>query len=80
MKIVGKQNVDYISRKTQEPVKGVSLHCVGARNDVEGEAVETIFISAKSGLFDEVAKMPIGTKIRVFYNRYGSAHYIEVEK
>lgn len=80
MKIVGRQNVDYISRKTQEPVKGVSLHCVGARNNVEGEAVETIFISAKSGLFDEVAKMPIGTKIRVSYNRYGSADCIEVEK
>ena len=80
MKIVGKQNVDYVSRKTQEPVKGVSLHCTGTRNNVEGEAVETIFVSAKSGLYNEVAKMPVGTNIRVSYNRWGSADYIEVEK
>lgn len=80
MKIVGKQNVDYISKKTQEPVKGVSLHCTGTRNNVEGEAVETIFVSAKSGLYDEVIKMPVGTEVSVSYNRWGSVDSLHAVK
>lgn len=80
MKIVGKQSVNYISKKTQEPVKGVSLHCVGSRNDVEGHSVETIFISAKSAMYDEVSKMPLGTEITVSYNRWGSVDYVQACK
>lgn len=72
MKIVGKQNVDYISKKTQEPVKGVSLHCVGSRNNVEGEAVETIFVSLKCAMYDTVMKLPLGSEVSVSYNRWGS--------
>ena len=41
MKVVGKSNVQYISKRTQNEVKGISLHCVGKKSNVEGEAVET---------------------------------------
>lgn len=76
MKIVGKQKVDYVSKKTGEQVTGVTLHCVGTNARVEGECVETIFISGKSGLFPEVSKMPVGKEISVSYNRYGSVESV----
>lgn len=80
IRIIGKEKVDYISKKTQAPVKGVSLHCVGTRGYVEGESVETIFVSAKSSLYDKIPQIPIGAKCNIAYNRYGSADYIEVEE
>ena len=43
-KIVGKQNVDYVSKKTGQPVTGVTLHCVGESSRVEGMECETIFL------------------------------------
>lgn len=80
MKIVGKQMVDYVSKKTNQPVKGVSLHCVGARNDVEGESVETIFVSARSAMYESVISMPLGTSILVSYNRWGSPENVQACK
>ena len=47
-KIVGKQNVDYVSKKTGQPVTGVTLHCVGESNRVEGMECETIFVSVRT--------------------------------
>lgn len=80
MKIVGKQRVDYISKKTQQPVKGLSLHCVGTSNRVEGECVETIFVSEKSAMYDEVYELPIGSAITVTYNRWGSVESVSAVK
>lgn len=79
-KIVGKQKVEYTSKKTQELVRGVSLHCLGTSNNVEGESVETIFVSARSAMYDEVSKMPIGTNIDVSYNRWGSVEDVRACK
>ena len=78
--IVGKQKVEYTSKRTQELVKGVSLHCVGTSNNVEGKAVETIFVSARSAMYDEVSKLPIGTNIEVSYNRWGSVEDVRACK
>lgn len=76
MKLVGKQAVDYLSRKTNKQVTGITLHLVGTSPNVEGESVETVYISAKSPLYNEVAGVPIGTQIQLFYNRYGSVESI----
>ena len=43
-KIVGKQNVDYVSKKTGQPVTGVTLHCVGESSRVEGMELSLIHI------------------------------------
>lgn len=81
MKVVGKQVVDYISKKTQEPVKGLSLHCVGNRNGVEGQAVETIFVSAKATELHKVAaSLPINSEVDFSYNRWGGVIDIRVAK
>lgn len=80
MRIVGKQDVDYVSKKTNQPVTGVTLHCVGKSERVNGECVETIFVSGKSPMFQQCVNFPLGTEIAVSYNRYGSVETIEKTK
>lgn len=79
-KVVGKQAVDYISKKTNQPVVGVTLHTVGEDSRIEGMAVETIFVSKKSAMYDDVMKFPIGATVEVSYNRWGSADTIRLCK
>lgn len=80
MKIVGKRIVDYVSKKTQQPVKGISLQCITPRNDTEGLAVEQIYISEKSAMYADLKKAPLDTEINVFYNRYGSVETVTIVK
>lgn len=81
MQIVGKQKVDYVSKKSGQPVRGLTLHVVGIHNDVEGKAVETLFVSERSEIFKGVAEMPLGTEIRCSYNRWGNIEsVVEVKK
>lgn len=75
-KIVGKQSVDYVSKKTGQPVIGVTLHCVGESNRVEGMECETIFVSGRSPIYDQCVKFPLGQEINVSYNRWGAAESI----
>lgn len=77
MRVVGRNNVKYTSKKTNNLVEGINLHLVGTRPNVEGEAVETIFISIRSDMYNQCLSIPFGTEIRVSYNRWGSAEYIE---
>lgn len=80
MKLIGKQNIDYVSKKTNQQVKGVSLHCTTTRSGVEGSAVETVFISEKSDMFKEVVAIPIGSEIKCSYNRWGSVDSVQACK
>lgn len=78
-RLVGRETVDYVSKKTNNPVKGVSLHVVGGTsNRIEGEAVETIFISEKNDLYAAVMKAPLGSELKVSYNRFGSVEDMEI--
>ena len=45
VKVLGIQSVDYVSRKTGNPVKGVTLHSAFKDAQVEGESVSSIFVS-----------------------------------
>ncbi|MBD5451285.1 MAG: hypothetical protein HDR25_01460 [Lachnospiraceae bacterium] len=78
MKIVGKQKVDYISKKTNQPVVGITLHCVADTNDerFEGKRVESIFISNRSLMYEQCLAFPLETEISVMYNRYGSVESV----
>lgn len=77
MKLVGKNDVKYTSKKTGKLVEGITLHVIGTRSNVEGEAVETIFVSARADMFEGCKAIPLGSEIRVSYNRWGNADYIE---
>lgn len=79
-KVVGKQIVDYVSRKTNLPVQGVTLHCVGTEENVQGLSVETIYISNKSKSYDTCMNLPIESKITVSYNRWGNIDTVELCK
>ena len=71
VKVVGVQNVDYVSSKTGEPVKGRTLHCIFPDSQVDGQAADHIFVSDRlqiTGLYD----LRIGTEVDIEYNRRGS--------
>lgn len=80
--IVGKEKVDYVSKKTNNPVVGLTLHCVSdpvSRERFEGREVDTIFISNKSPMYDQCAAFPVGSKITVQYNRWGSVESVVLD-
>lgn len=70
MKVVGMQSVDYVSRKTGNPVKGVTLFTVYKDNDVQGERADNLFVSDNLEIKD-IANIKPGTMIDVVYNRRG---------
>ncbi len=77
-KIVGKEKVDYLSKKTNQQVSGVRLHVLQADVRVEGFAAEGVFISSKYANYDEVANLPLGSEIIIIYNRFGSVQDIQI--
>lgn len=79
-KILGKQSVDYVSKKTNSPVVGVTLHVVGEDSRVEGMACETIYVSEKSPMYQQVLSYPLGSEIMVQYNRWGNVDTIALCK
>ena len=49
-RVLGVQYLDYVSRKSGNPVKGLSLHCAYKDQQVEGEAVSNFFVSDNLGI------------------------------
>lgn len=74
LQVVGIQKVDYVSKKTNQPVTGLTFHVLGSRKDVEGEACETIFVSSRSDV--PVEDVKVGSVVEVSYNRFGSVQDI----
>ena len=78
VKVVGIQNVDYVNKRNQL-VKGITLHCVLDDDRVNGQAVESYFISARNDDAFEIAKgVSPGASITVYYNRYGYVDNVQV--
>lgn len=75
-KVLGKQRIDYVSKKTNNPVNGISLHVCGEDSRVEGMSVETIYISDKSPMYNDVASIALGSEIVVSYNRWGNVESV----
>lgn len=70
VKVLGIQAVDYTSRKTGNPVKGVTLHSAFKDAQVEGESVSSIFVSDNLGI-KCVAEIRPGMLVDVEYNNRG---------
>ncbi len=77
-KIVGKEMVDYLSRKSNQQVTGIKLHIIRPDNRVEGFAAESVFISSKSALYEAVTSYPLNTEVLIMYNRYGSVEDVKL--
>lgn len=80
MTIIGKAKVDYVSKKTNQQVNGITLHVTHEENNVDGLAVETIFVSSKSNVYADANAVKLGEKVNVYYNRFGSVDSIALCK
>lgn len=69
-KVLGVQSVDYVSKRTNQPVKGVTLHCSFKDAQVSGEAVDGIFVSENLGI-GCISEIKPGMMVDVQYNSRG---------
>ena len=78
-KIIGKTAVDYVSKKTNQRVVGINLHCSYEDCNTEGVAVERVYISSRSEFYPEIQKAPLGAEVEIFYNRWGNFDFVRVK-
>lgn len=76
-RVLGVQQQDYVSKRTGNPVKGVTLHCSAKDAQVVGEAVYPIYISDNIGI---PAGIVPGTLVNVEYNNRGYVAGVEIVK
>lgn len=72
-KILGIENVDYVSKKTNNRVKGYKLHMCYEKNNCEGVAVLEEFVNEDIG-----KDIKVSNKIELFYNKYGQVNKIAI--
>lgn len=82
MTVFGLEKVDYVSKKSNQRVEGLNLHCVSdyiETDKMTGQQVERIFISVRSQAWASIQKVKIGDDVRVLYNRYGNVDDVLVQ-
>lgn len=75
-KVLGIKKVNYTSKRTNLPVKGVELHTVFKDSEVWGSAVSPIFISENLGA-DVIASINPGDMVDIEYNNRGYVAAVE---
>lgn len=68
-KVVGIQRLDYVN-KAGKQVKGTSLHTVRDDKDMDGQRVETFYISDAYPV-ESVKNLKPGLNVDIQYNRFG---------
>ena len=68
--VKGVQNVDYVSKRTNERVTGRSLHILYKDSNVTGDACDSVFFSDRLGIKDVDAVKP-GDIVDIEYNNRG---------
>lgn len=71
MRVLGIQMQDYVSKKSNQPVKGVSLYCAFKDPQVDGEAVDNVFISERLDCYRSLCHVKPGDRVNVEYGRRG---------
>lgn len=76
--VVGLENVDYKSKKTEKPVVGVKLHCLIEPNkNTQGAGVESFFISLNDRnenakeICEVLKSIKLNSYVDITYNRFG---------
>lgn len=64
--VIGKEYLDYVSKKTNKQVKGYNLHLTFEKEKCEGLAVLSTFVSEEIG-----REVNINDQVELFYNQYG---------
>ena len=74
-KIVGCRRVDYVSRRTSNPVKGYSFFMTEGREGIVGEAAFDCFLSDEraSDFMGQFKTLPdvVGLEVDIRYDRFG---------
>lgn len=68
-KVIGIQNVNYTSKRTGQPVVGVSLHCSFPDPNTEGDAVEKFYVS--DNLHVDLRDLVPGDDVEIVFNNRG---------
>lgn len=69
--LVGKEFLDYTSKKTGKQVKGYSLHLTYEKDNCDGVAVCTEFVSEDMG-----QAVNVNDTVELLYNKYGKVYKI----
>lgn len=75
-KVLGIRKINYTSKRTNLPVKGVELHTVFKDADVYGSAVSPIFVSENLGA-DILSQINPGDTVAIEYNNRGYVCSVE---
>ena len=73
MKVMGDESVNYVSKKTGNPVSGYRLHLSYDKKGCDGVAVESYFI--RSDAFPDGVPV-VGDDVNLFFNRYGNVQSV----
>lgn len=77
VKILGVQNVDYVSKRTNQPVSGITLHAVFSDAQVKGQAVDQIFVSDNLHIPSR-RDIAVGQTVDIEYNSRGRVCGLEI--
>lgn len=75
--ILGIQNVDYVSKRTNLPVTGMTLHTVFSDAQVSGQAVDQIFVSDNLNIPCR-RDLAVGQTVDIEYNSKGRVCGLEI--
>lgn len=75
--VLGVQNVDYVSRKTNNPVTGIRLHLGYERKGCDGICVDSFFCR-HSCFSDGLVPVP-GDHVNLLFNRYGNVEEVHLD-
>ena len=71
--IVGKEFLDYVSKKTGKNVKGYTLHMTYEKEKCEGVAANSVFVSEDIG-----RDVHVNDTVQLYYNKYGKVEKIVI--
>ena len=76
-KIIGLEKVNYVSKKTGQPVEGINLHTIGTSANVQGMAAERFFVSVRAeGIYPIVNNLKPDDVVDIQFNRFGNVDAI----
>lgn len=75
VKVLGIKKISYVSKKTNEQVKGNELHCAFKDANVYGTAVSPIYVSDNLGC--DILSIKPGDMVNIEYNNRGYVAFVE---
>lgn len=74
VKVLGIKKIDYISKRTNNPVHGTELHVSFQDNRVSGLAVDKIFVRDRV----DIGSVKLGDSLNLLFDRYGQVDFVQI--